>query len=451
MTHFSYSNVSFKHIETLLTYNIFNSEECTIIFNNKYTIYTPLIYACYISKSITQTILNECTAREFRFSIPEKYKQTDSFYERIYKMFHLEEVSFEIDEIPLLFEISKVLQAEELSKLIISMDEERHRLVPKPKEILAALIAKYTAGMSYDEYSFELSLAAKHFIVFLEDEHFIEFCNNSFYIPLIEQIIVHPNLSLFDENSLLRFLIKLCEKNPMYEYFFQYVYLEYCSPNAIQDYVKFLDANMFNTTSLKATLKCFNRKLIQNSDSSTAKFMKNRHMSFFIDDGSLVPVSTSFKSGLLRNAYVSKLLQLETSSRSSRELPNILNDNDILFFMSDNEPESWISGKLLEGSAVSISYYLIRSRDSNDGHFPQSWKLEGKKTSDTKWTLLDKHINEPFSKLQTKAFQVSNNEYFNEIRLTQIGQNTSNNYYFDINSFDVYGKFYNPKENVQNN
>ena len=437
---FTYFNPSIHNLYILSNSGILSNDYCTITLNDKYHLYVPLLSAAYISKKITNVLLLDRCSRDFCFNLKKELEITDSIFEKITRMFNFETIILDITDIPVFTDLSQTLDAEILKKFLTSVKEDEYKTTPLPKQVFAGLIAKYTAGMTPEEYSFELGVSSKHFMVIHQYPETLELCKNDFFLPLIEQLISHPNLSIFDENVLLYFLLHICEINQHCEYLFQYVYLEYCTPNAIKQYISYLEEHVFTTNTLKATLTCFSRRLIQNTVPATSKFLKNRHMCFYLDSDGQIPISTSFKPGLLRYAHQTNHLKLETSARSSRELYNILEDSEN-YFISDDEPNSWISATFLHNSSVSLTHYMIRSRNTEDGHYPQSWMLEGKNLNDPKWTLLDKHLNEPFSKLQMKAFQVTNQNFFNQIRLTQIGPNTSNDDFFDICAFDIFGTF----------
>ena len=120
---------------------------------------------------------------------------------------------------------------------------------------------------------------------------------------------------------------------------------------------------------------------------------------------------------------------------------DLLNFTDNSNCQTNPIENSFIEFKLKSGSFI-LTHYMLRGRGSQYGiyHLLKNWKIEGQlKRDENQWILLDEHYNEPFQKLQIRIFPTNCNEELKAVRITQIGKNTSDDYYLCINTLELFG------------
>ena len=239
------------------------------------------------------------------------------------------------------------------------------------------------------------------------------------YYNIIESIVKQKNLQLETEDDLLFFILKLCEENNEYELLFENVLLEYCSTEAIKEFIEYIDKYICKDNHFRCILKCLDRRLIQ--EQIPAQVVHDKRY--------LAPKSYEYNendqlNGLLRQEYLKGNVEMRTSSTSYGDVYNLLQNDTNLDFCTKDEQNSWIECNLKNHKPFTITKYVIRG-NNKFGHHLKSWKLEGRQMSDRCWIQIDSHNNDNFTNLAVKAFPIQCKEKFDAVRLTQTGKKHS--------------------------
>ena len=260
------------------------------------------------------------------------------------------------------------------------------------------------------------------------------------YEQIIESIIQNENLLLKSEDELLLFILKLCEIDYQFEILFEYVFLEYCSTESIQEFLSYLKKAHFDNQQEQNILKCLSRRLLQKNLPLSIVNNKNRYINQYKEYK--YDENNPF-NGILRQEYLNDNVKMRTSGTHTGKIYDLIRNDINSYFITTDEPNSWIKGKLKNKQPFIITKYAIRgNKYDHTCHHLKSWKLEGKRISDGKWILLDNHENEPFNTLLIRSYSINNNEKLCAVRLTTAQLNQSGDYHLAINAFDIYGKVY---------
>lgn len=119
-----------------------------------------------------------------------------------------------------------------------------------------------------------------------------------------------------------------------------------------------------------------------------------------------------------------------------------LNLSDSSYFMSKDEPNSWIMLDF-KNMEIQASHYVIRTYGDNSNSHLKSWILEASKDGH-EWTVIDRRVTDYSLKEDwgTSTFKCSVKKRARFIRLTQTGLNHRDTNCLLLCSIDFYGKLY---------
>ena len=138
----------------------------------------------------------------------------------------------------------------------------------------------------------------------------------------------------------------------------------------------------------------------------------------------------------------------QSSFRSSGEEGKVAADLENIdsFFFSKDAENSWIQYNFKE-KKIRPTHYSIRTTPYDKGHSHfLSWVIEGSNTGSDDWKTLDRrnNVTELDGKSIVRTFEVQgnlqNNEYYQYIRLKQVGMNSIGYYHLGISALEYFGQ-----------
>ena len=125
----------------------------------------------------------------------------------------------------------------------------------------------------------EIAYLASNFYSICEDDSFIKWCQNKNNLDLLELILDNPGLCVKSEDSLVEFIIPLCELDTDYEILFKYIYFEYCYDSSVQKVVEYTHNDSFNNLRIgqKSLIECILRRCTKLKNNLDPPYISNRH------------------------------------------------------------------------------------------------------------------------------------------------------------------------------
>ena len=436
MTNFKFVSPFFENIYSVSKQEITN-RICTIHINNNKEIKIPLLVAVSFSSLISQMLTNDSLMTDFYIEDPSLNDIQDSVIDKLIELLNLNEIQIENEEIQQFGKLGKFLGNKELIQIYLNFVKENEQNMNE-ENVIPLIQQKYSFGIPIEEFNSEFSFVSSKFTKFVDQ--LIELGKDIKYYNIIESIVKHENLLLETEDELLLFILKLCEENNEYELLFENVLLEYCSTEAIREFIEYINKYICKDNHFKCILKCINRRLIQEQIPVQINDQKRYVIKY---ESKYEYNGNDPLNGLLRQEYLKGNVEMRPSSALNGDVYDLLKNNTNLDFFTNSEQNSWIEGNLKNKKPFTITKYVIRgNKYSSSCNHLQSWKLEGRRISDGNWIEIDSHQNEPFNQLVVKTFPIQSQEKFDAVRLTQTGKTTDNKDYLEINAFDIYGNIY---------
>ena len=416
------------------------NSECTLHFNNERDIEVPLFVAISCFPIVSQSVMSDATARDFHieFEFPSNIKDRSSFYDKVSSLLKGHIASLTRSDVVSLALLGKQTgNSFFVSPLGCELKSEESSL--SSSNALSLACRKHDFGISLSSCLRETELLSSDF------EHqkssILGVANDVSYIDLIESIVSNNRLVLDHEDSLLRFVLDLCNISSDYESLFTYVMLEYCSTELIREFVSYVDKHSDSTHHVRSIFTCMSRRVVEPHLPKSPNYTSPRHKERL---NNLIQVTESDPlNGILRRLNSRGLVTMEASSRHQGGVYDLIKADENADFNTQSQPESWIKASLKENKSFIISHYMIRGRkyEGSGSYHLKSWKVEGQKKSNGEWILLDTHNEEPFEKLVTRVFPVSCKELLTSVRLTQTSPDTMGYHYLEINAFDIFGRY----------
>ena len=307
MTNFKFVSPFFENIYSVSKQEIAN-RICTIHINNNKEIKIPLLVAISFSSVISQMLTNDPLMTDFYIENPLLDDIQDDVIDKLIELLNLKEIQIENEEKVQFGKLGKALGSKELFQFYLKYVKENEQNINE-RNVIPLIEQKYSFGFTIDELESEVSFISSKFSSFIYQ--LIELGEDIKYFNLIECIIKHDNFKIRTEDELLLFVIQLCEQNNIYELLFENVMLEYCTLEAISQFIEYIDEYLCNDNHFKSILKCINRKMtlkqlqIKNNDLKRYGIVIESTYEYNESD----PLN-----GLLRQQYLKDNVEMSTSS-----------------------------------------------------------------------------------------------------------------------------------------
>ena len=422
----------------------------TIRINETFDIEVPVIVAASLSSTITKIIDNDPTASTFCFTI-QRYSET-SFSKLKDVLQHNTRVSLDNDDdIHAFAEFGLCAENDDFVSPLKSQLCEYSSDITEDN-VLKIISSKNTFRI--DDNTNEYSFVASNFESMSTREDFIEFAKKDINRNSVKDILSRDDLCMSSEDTLLTFILRINEgksEENITTDLFPFLLLEYCSPSKCEEFLRF-SCSVIQNESFKSLLTCIGRRFVQSTIPMNPAKLKGRHepsnKSNTADNRQEQSNEDKYTEigkedphrGIFRRENEKGNTTLSASSYCNGDINDLLNADDDSYFLTENEPNSFITASLKDGKSFIVKSYMIRgNKYDDDGCQLQSWKLEGQKASDGQWVTLDSHQNDPTRQLQTRTFDVSCDEKLKAVKLTATGKDTNGCDYLRINAFDVFG------------
>ena len=283
-----------------------------------------------------------------------------------------------------------------------------------------------------------LTIFQKNFEKINAQEDFIIFSSAPENFDIIERIIRSDELFVGSEDSLLSFIIKLSKKNRIFLSLFELVFLEYCSCEQCEIFSRFMQ-ELYQNHEIKSILKCVGRRITKDANIKSS-INKGRYKVKEPINQEIVVNYNESNHGIFFLENEKGNVSFEGTSpglASSFKPINIMKGE---LFQTTHEINSKFELSLKNKASFVIKEYIVKWHKHGETNCQlTNWKLEGRKISDRNWTQIDTQSNQRIGNDKSEKYSISNKERFNAVRLTQVGTNTSNNYYLALSGFDVFG------------
>ena len=402
---------------------------------NENEIEVPLILALSSLTCLTSEIMSDVTLKEFTINIDFKYKPDNTFFDKLVDLLYSRKVSLTEEEV-----VNLACFGEGVNNRYFLIPYEEH--VKSLEDTLTInncfelLHKKHEFHLEVCKCTKEIELISSNFES--QKDNIISISKDITYLPVISAILANENLKLQNEDSLLKFVLKLCTIDREYETLFEYVFIEYCNVETIKLFVKYVDDNVDTTQHIRSIIRCMTRHLIAPNIPMSPNYIEKRHAQHTIK-----VTDSNSPFGILHREYQRENVVMSCSSTHSGYFYDLIKADVNSDFFTGNSSNSWIQASLKDDKPFILNKYMIRGNkyEGSNNHHLRSWKLEGKKASNNEWIVLDTHDNEPFDKLVTKVFTVSCSEKLNAVKLTQTNTDTTNYNHLRINAFDIFGEY----------
>ena len=212
--------------------------------------------AVSFSSLISQMLTNDSLMTDFYIEDHSLNDIEDSVIDKLIELLNLKEIQIENEEINQFGKLGKFLGNKELIQIYLNFVKENEQNMNEGN-VIPLIQQKYSFGIPMEEFNSEFSFVSSKFTKFVDQ--LIELGKDIKYYNIIESIIKQENLLLETEDELLLFILKLCEENNEYEILFENVLLEYCSIEAIREFIEYInkDIEKYNEISTIKLNKMF--------------------------------------------------------------------------------------------------------------------------------------------------------------------------------------------------
>ena len=268
-------------------------------------------------------------------------------------------------------------------------------------------------------------------------------------------LLSSPSLKIKDEDSLYDFIKSRCEDDIRFASLFEFVYFEYLSQGSIENFAHLVMENLIENLSpgiwsqicrrllLKPILEQENQRATTTDKAPTGiEFAPEEEPPL---DGIIDHLTRECKG----NVHDRKVVKVTASSLlrndTAYHAKNIVDLGTTSFYMSNDEPDTWICYDFKTRRVMPTSYSIKAQGDTPGGHHLKSWALEVSKDGDT-WTEVDRRegndeLNAPHV---VRNFKITDapHESFRFIRLRQTGPNHKGQDFLAFSGLEIFGTLF---------
>ena len=247
---------------------------------------------------------------------------------------------------------------------------------------------------------------------------------NGVNVDIIKMILKNKSLRLKNEDSLLKFVIKMYEQDYQYYELFEYVSFLNVKEKTFKKFISTFQSDDINQIIWKSIVS-----RIMISDYQSYKEIIDRNFNGLI-------------KFLTKGNYNSnKTIKITSNSNDlinvSSNLVDYENEN---YFKSNDNDYTTINFDFNDNS-IQIHSYSLQSDKSGD--FLKNWVIEAS-NDEKNWIEIDRRSNEVMltgpDKIGSFLIQPENTEYYRFVRLRQTGNSWSNHKSFGLKRFEFFGK-----------
>lgn len=272
-------------------------------------------------------------------------------------------------------------------------------------------------------------------------------------VDVIEMIISNENLKLYEEDSLLQFILGLYNEDHSNSRLFEYVLFNNISEELIQVFIQKFDIEYLNS-NIWRSICCRLKKSLETTDEKRylekANVMKIEYEKGNELNGILRHLTNETGSNIHDNGTIEITANVITSSSCHpRNLVDYQSEN---YYNTKNDGNAIVCFDFKDKS-VNLTSYSIKSNGNGSGdNNLKNWTIEVSNDGQ-KWEEVDQRTNDSSLKgcdiICLFNVQKKNNNFYRFIRLRQTGETWLNqsNKYFWFKSIEFYGKMKNKLNN----
>ena len=251
------------------------------------------------------------------------------------------------------------------------------------------------------KYDKEIEIVSSKLFDLFGKKEFEKWCLDPHNYESLERIISNDNVCVNSEDSLLKFIVSLSQRNDIFLPLLHYVFFEYCSIECISDFICFIK-NRIQTESSKEQesllfIECLSRRCLKLSNGTRLESLK-RHHEKMNKITEIIFDESNPKKGILNHEYLKQNIKLEASSinspnASNRQLTDLFVNMGHYTFYTKDEKDSSITATIKDNKSFIINKYMIRGNWNDSGNQLKSWKVKGQLSPTKEWIELDSHTN----------------------------------------------------------
>ena len=268
---------------------------------------------------------------------------------------------------------------------------------------------------------------------------------------IIDQILSNNSLMIENEDWLFDLIDEYVQTHGHdTSYLYRNVAFEYLSSGCINQFVKNFSFEDMTASLWSAICGRLQHEVVPSTVYADRFFrdLKKTEDGVPVDDPSIIHFNFDEKpfKGILyklgqdagANPHDAGLVEITASSRERASPRKIVDYDWTGWFFTNNTIDSWIQIDFKD-NLISPSQYCIKSDGNHCSHL-KNWVLEGTNDPST-WKEIDRRenqetLNDDFA---VGIFNCKKSRFYRYIRIRQIGENTSGNYYFGMCNFEIYG------------
>lgn len=412
------------------------SEEFTFVVNGKEFKTTRLVSEL-ISPEVCKIHFNDPTIDRFCIETVE-----EGDFSHILNLANFNEVEISAKETDFLTEVLEILGNESIEVLEgnfnpkITVDNILHLM------------------KNHEKHS---RINSKNFMEKVEfiSTHFFEICEKlrrelkSLSVDTLYEILNHPKLQLNTEDQLVQFVNELCSENPTFSVLYETVHFVNVSSHMMKEFLSNYDEENMTRVTWK--------KLCDRLESEIEKkeqFYEERYKIEGKNGQTFKVTNENTFSGIfsyLKNNSSNKIddiVNITVSSSNNEGYEQFYPINMLLynkknkFFATKSIENSWVCFDFKEHRVIPTDYTLRSYNYGQNSCHPKSWVIEGS-NDNISWEILDEQTNCPYlngcNLSHTFKIKNENSKEFKFIRMRSTGKNWAGDYYFTLESFEIYG------------
>ena len=428
------------------------SDNFTIRLNRE-TIKIPVQLAVSLSANVSQSLCADGTLRELVIKMQFRNKDNAKRIASVLNNFGVESNVITLNDEEDIMDFAEFGQAignEDFvtpAREMVSVPIELNTKTVITSISRKSFISNVLRGNNVPNDDDEINFIAENFDEMCREEAFLAWSGKQENATRVERIIKSDKITLQMEDDLLNYVINVCKRNSEFEFLFESVFIEYCSKEAIQNFMHYLESKqLFASYESQCILKCIGRRLLLDpSELQPIQEQVELEKEAMIYDtiGMEDPLNGIFRRESEKenvSVHASSYFDRTNEDSGENNVLGLIKAKDNYSFYTKDQEGSYICFSLRDGRSFKLAGYMLRGNWNGESNQLRSWKLEGKKPMSTDWVELDSHSNEALTRYGVRTFEITNDDEYQSIRLVQTGKNMSNQNILAISGFDIFGK-----------
>lgn len=312
--------------------------------------------------------------------------------------------------------------------------------------------------LQHEKTSFFYSQEISKEIDFISS-HFFEICEKNeqklkrLSFDCLSKILSHKNLRLKNEDQLLKFIISICiefsNDSSQYSELYSNVLFANVEESTIGEFASSFDFNDLNSDTWMSLLQRLKLPVLvdikpKERYSSTNLKVNNQEKTFPAQGDETFNGIIKYLNDKTNGNIINEIdITSSSISLGNEPIKATLFDDLKSYFHTNGEENSYICFDFKDKRIVPTHYQLRSGPWYKNAHNPKNWVIEVSNDNQN-WEIIDEQkeceiIN---GKSIAHLFQISNSNSneFRYIKMRQNGKNCAEGFYFNISSFELYGK-----------